>query len=148
MLAGKNISWWYWLVTAALLVLYLAGLPGALEAAAVLVAVQIVHFRLREGSFAAFPAQVRIAYFAILIVGTAPHMAALHWIQTIGVWAEVLVGYCLLARLLALLPWNRAVPLTLGVVRFVLFSQPGRGSILRALAERGAAVATPPEAVT
>lgn len=147
MLAGKSIVWWYWLVTAVLLAFYLAGLPGALEAAAVLVAVQIVHFRWREGSFMAFPVQVRIAYLAILIAGMAPHMVVLHWIQTIGVWAEVLLGYCLLARMLALLPWNRAVPLSLGVVRFVFFCPPGHGSILRALGSYGVAGATPPEAV-
>jgi len=147
MLAGKSIGWWYWLVTAAVLVFYLAGVHGALEAAAVLVAVQIVHFRWREGSFAAFPVQVRIAYLAILIAGTAPHMVVLHWIQTIGVWAEVLAGYCLLARMLALLPWNRTAPLTLGIIRFVFFSPPGRGSIVRALADRSVFAAPPQEAV-
>ena len=148
MLAGKSIGWWYWLATAVLLTAYLVGLPGTGEVAVALLAVQVAHFRWREGSFGAFPVQVRVAYLAIFIVGIAPNMLVLHWIQTIGVWAEVLVGYCLLARMLALLPWNRAVPLTLGVLRFVLFSPPGRGSVLRALADRGVAESTSPEAVT
>lgn len=148
MLAKKGIGWWYWLATAVLLAAYLAGLSGAREAVVALLVVQVVHFRWRGRSFLAFPVQVRVAYLALLIAGMAPHMVVLHWIQTIGVWAEVLAGYCLLARLLALLPWNRAVPLTLGVVHFVLFSPPGRGSILRALAGHRMAAAMPPERVT
>jgi len=148
MLAGKSINWWYWLATAAVMTGYLAGMPGARETAAALLVVQIAHFLWRARSLVAFPVQVRLAYLAIFVAGLTPDLAVLHWIQTIGVWAEVLAGYCLLARLLALLPWNRRAPLTLGTVRFVLFSPPGRGSILRAMAARGAAVAIPREAVS
>jgi len=148
MLVGKSINWWFWLATAVLLTAYLAGMPAAREVAMALLVAQIAYFRLRDGSFMAFPVQVRVAYLALLVAGMAPHMVVLHWIQTIGVWTEVLVGYCLLARLLALLPWNRKIPLTVGVVRFVFFSAPGRGNILHALAHRGATVAAPSEAVT
>lgn len=148
MVTHKGIAWWYWLATAVLLTAYLAGVPGAREVAGALLVVQVVHFRLRGRSFTAFSAQIRAAYLAIFVVGMAPHLAPLHWIQTIGVWAQVIAGYCLLARLLALVPWNREVRLTLDLVRFAIFSPPLAGSILGAVANRGTAGVVPPKAVS
>lgn len=130
MFAQRSIGWWYWLATAILMTAYLVGVPGAFEGALVLFIVQVAHFRLRDGSFITFPVQIRIGYLAIFVVGMAPNMVFLHWLQTIGVWAEVMAGYCLLARMLALLPWNRVVPLTPGLIRFALFSPPASGCIL------------------
>lgn len=133
MFAQRSTGWWYWLATAILLTAYLAGAPGAFEGAFVLLIVQVAHLRLRDGSFIAFPVQVRIGYLAIFIIGMAPNMVFLHWMQMIGVWAELMAGYCLLARMLALLPWNRVVLLTPGLIRFALVSPPASGCILHAL---------------
>ena len=133
MFAQQSIGWWYWLATSILLTAYLAGMPGAFEGVFFLLIVQVAHLRLRDGSFIAFPVQVRIGYLAIFIVGMAPNMVFLHWMQMIGVWAELLAGYCLLARMLALLPVNCVVPITPGLVRFVFVLPPAGGCILHAL---------------
>lgn len=112
--AKRSLGWWYWLATAVLMVLALPlGQPWALNAAAALTVAQAIHFTIRRGSPAAFPVQVRLAYLLLLALGAlAPALAVIHWAQLAGNWAMVLVGYCPLARAMALMPWNRAAPLS------------------------------------
>jgi hypothetical protein len=121
MFRSRTVGWWYWLATALLLGAHQAGRPGALALAIGLAAVQAVHFRLTEGSLAAFPVQIRLAYLMLLLAGLWPPLGVLHWIQLAGTTAFVLFGYCLLARILALLPWNRTEPLTPALARRTLF---------------------------
>ena len=106
MILYREVSWWYWAVTAVLLIVGLTGVFACFYLAAVLGVVQVVHFRLREGRFAAFPVQVRLAYTAILLV--ALWKPWLFWIPAMGTPAQVLFGYCALARLLSLLPLEPA----------------------------------------
>lgn len=55
-----------------------------------------------------FPAQLRIAFLAIVTLGTfVPGLRFLLAIATVGGSALLTVGYCPLARMLYLLPWNR-----------------------------------------
>ena len=60
MILYREISWWYWAVTAVLLIVGLAGWFEAFYLATGLSIVQVFHFRLRASSFAAFPVQVRV----------------------------------------------------------------------------------------
>jgi hypothetical protein len=55
------------------------------------------------------------------------------WIPTIGTWAQVLFGYCTMARCVSLLPWNRNEPFTPGLFGRTFFSAPVRGNILQGL---------------
>jgi hypothetical protein len=129
----REVSWWFWLATAVLLT---AGLMGRFEAfwlAAALSAVQVVFFRMREGRFTAFPVQVRLAYTALLVIALPPFMHWLFWIPAVGTWAQVLVGYCALARCLSLLPWNRREPLSWSLVRRTFLSRPVKGNVLQGL---------------
>jgi hypothetical protein len=48
----------------------------------------------------------------LLVAGAMPWMAWIHWVQLVGTTAMIAVGYCPLARMLSLLPLNRAEPLT------------------------------------
>jgi hypothetical protein len=132
----SDIKWWYWLATAILLAAYLvAGLRFAIFAAVALTAVQLVHFAARDGELTAFPIQVRAAYLGLLAAGLYPPLVFIHWIQLIGTWAMVLVGYCPLARMLSLLSWNRRQPLSAALVRRTFLSPPVRGSIVDAINE-------------
>ena len=128
-----DVKWWYWLATALLLAVYIAGWRPAIFAAIALGAVQLVHFTAREGDVTAFPVQVRAAYLALLVVGLFPPLGFIHWVQLAGTWLMVLVGYCPLARALSLLPWNRSQPLSIGLVRRTFLSAPVRGSIVDAM---------------
>ena len=132
----NDIKWWYWLATAILLVGAVAGVSAAILAAIALTAVQLIHFATRERALAAFPVQVRAAYLALLVAGLYPPLGFIHWVQLVGTWAMVLVGYCPLARALSLLPWNRRQPLSADLVRRTFLSPPVRGSIVDAINDR------------
>ena len=133
MIQFREICWWYWAVTSVLLLAGLAGRFEAFQLAAGLSAFQIIHFRLREGSFSAFPVQVRVAYTAMLLLALWEPMRWLFWVPAIGTPARVLFGYCTLARCMSLLPWNRREPLSWRLVRRTFFSPPVKGNILQGL---------------
>ena len=133
MLLYKETSWWYWAATDLLLIVGLTGRPDAFYLAIALSLVQIVHFRLRDGSFAAFTVQVRLVYAAILLTFLWPPLNVLYWWPAIGTLALVAFGYCFLARSLSLMPWNRREPLSWPLVRRTFLSPPVRGNILQGL---------------
>lgn len=133
MIQYREISWWYWAVTSVLLIAGLAGWETGFHLAGGLSAWQILHFGLRERSLSAFPVQVRIAYTALLLLALWEPMRWLFWVPAIGTPAQVLFGYCTMARCLSLLPWNRTEPLTWRLVRRTFFSPPVKGSILQGL---------------
>lgn len=133
MILYREISWWYWAVTAVLLIIGLTGRFEAFYLATALSAIQVVHFRLRHGSFSAFPVQVRVAYTAMLLLALWEPMNWLFWVPAIGTPAQVLFGYCTLARCLSLMPWNRHEPLSAGLLRRTFLSPPVKGNVLQGL---------------
>ena len=133
MIQYNEISWWYWAVTALLLIVGLAGRFEAFYLASALSTIQIIHFRLREGSFSAFPVQVRLAYTLLLLVALWEPLNWLFWIPAIGTVAQVLFGYCTLARCLSLLPWNRLEQFSWRLVWRTFTAAPVKGSILQGL---------------
>lgn len=130
MLPKQDITWWYWLSTIPLLTVGNLGETNGYVLVALLTVIQIVHFIYREGSICAFPVQVRIAYLGWFLLGQVPYMQWMLWIQLIGTSLNVLVNYCPMARLMALVPWNRRQALTMRLVVKVLFSPPVKDSIL------------------
>jgi hypothetical protein len=129
----NEMDWWYWLVTDCLLTGGLAGWPwGGYPVIAVTI-IQVAHYLARERHIAAFPVQVRLAYLLLLVLGMYPVLGLVHWLQFAGTTAVVAVGYCPLARILVLMPWNRRRRLTLALVWHTLVSPPVRGSVLKTL---------------
>ena len=126
----RSMEWWLWTVTAAMLTVGLIADRAGLTAAIILTALQIPLVAVLRGGITSFPAQVRIGYLALLLIGLWNPLAFVHWIQFVGTWANVLVGYCFLARCVSLLPWNRREPLTKQKVIRTIFSVPVEGSIL------------------
>lgn len=132
----RRVSWWYWLATAALISCGLTGDSTGFLLAVGLTVVQLAHFVLRERRLAAFPVQLRIAYLLLLLVAMPGPMQWLYWLPGIGTWVQVLSGYCLLARALSLLPWNRKESFSARLVMRTLLTRPVRGSIVQALHAR------------
>lgn len=133
MIDYKELSWWYWLVTACLLTAGVAGYPLAFMLAIGLTVFQLLHFAVRERSVTAFPVQVRFWYLMLLLVALPAPMQLIYWIPTIGTWAQLIFGYCTMARCVSLLPWNRSEPFSVDLLRRALFSRPVRGNILQGL---------------
>jgi hypothetical protein len=75
-----------------------------------------------------FPAQLRIAYAIWVAIGTfVPYMSWMMWVTLFGLAANLLVGWCPLARMMYLLPWNRQQKLTGTVFLKTFFSKPRPG---------------------
>jgi hypothetical protein len=133
MIDYKDLSWWYWLVTACLLTAGVAGYPAGFLLAIGLTVFQLVHFAIREKSLNAFPVQVRFWYLVLLLVALPGPLQLIFWIPTIGTWAQIIFGYCTMARCVSLFPWNRSEPFTLDLLQRTFFSRPVRGNILQGL---------------
>ncbi len=124
----KRLVWSLWFVT------WLGLLAGLLDrtfynyvvvfsAAHALLVLFLLGFNLF-----AFPAQVRIAYFLWVAVGTyVPAMEILMYITMVGLATNLFWGYCPLARMLYLLPWNREERLSINLLRRVFLSPPVAG---------------------
>lgn len=129
MIEYRDTGWWYWLVTAALLSFGVLGNPIGFILAIGLTIIQLVHYVIRERSITAFPIQVRFWYLMLLLVAWSEPLQWIYWIPTIGTWAQIIFGYCTMARCVSLFPWNRNKQLSLDLVKKTFFSCPVRGSI-------------------
>ena len=127
MIEYRDIGWWYWLVTAVLLSFGVLGNPAGFILAIGLTTIQLIHYVIRERSITAFPIQVRFWYLMLLLVAWFEPLQWLYWIPTIGTWAQILFGYCTMARCVSLFPWNRSEPLSLDRVNKTFFSRPVPG---------------------
>ena len=133
----KEVSWWFWLAAAALLSLGVSGWTSGFYAATVLAVFQLIYFAIKEGRFSAFPVQIRMAFLVVMIVPLWGPLRFLFWIPVIGIWVLVLTGYCFLARLLSLMPWNRSEPLSASLIKRTFLTPPVKGNILQGLPGEG-----------
>lgn len=117
-------TWWAWTLTATLLAIGLRGYPSAFLAGMVLTILQLIAMLVREKNLSAFPVQLRTAYLMLLAICFIPQMRWLYWLPTVGTFAMVIFGYCLLGRMLSLLPWNRRQPFTAQLLRDTFISRP------------------------
>jgi hypothetical protein len=62
-----------------------------------------------------------------------PPLTVLFWIPTIGTAAMVFFGYCLLARILSLMLWNRREASTLGLLKRTFLSASIAGNVMQGL---------------
>ena len=121
----EDIGRWYWLMMIPLLISGLSGWSWGFAAAMGFCVIQAIHFAWRDSSFTAFSVQVRVAYLILLVIGQWTPLRWILWVQLIGTSARVLVGYCLLARSLSLLPWNRFEPFSTALLRRTYLSLSG-----------------------
>jgi len=131
MLDYKQISWWYWVVSASLISAGVAGYKAGFFIAIGLTIFQLLHFIIMEKGITAFPVQVRFWYLMLLLVSLPEPMQLLYWVPTIGTWAQVIFGYCTMARCVSLFPWNRREKFSVGLLKKTFLSPPVRGSILQ-----------------
>ena len=119
-----------WLITDVLLAIGLLYAPLALWAAIVFTATHNFYFLARRPQGANFTLQVRFVYLCLLVIGQLPYCRWINWVQLAGTTALLTAGYCPLARILSLAPWNRTQPINLGLLRKAIFTPPVNGSIL------------------
>lgn len=125
------VRWSYWAAVCAGLMVGLAGRPEGYWVAAAVSSLQLLHYLWLRGSFSAFPVQVRLAYLAMMLLDLLwPPMAWHLWVMAFSTLVLVLTDWCMLSRLMALLPWNRREPLSWELARRTFFTGPVSGSIL------------------
>lgn len=139
LLMPKQPTWWVWLATATFLALGLGGYPSGYLAANTLSVAQVVWFIRKHRSLKPYPVQIRVAYSACLLVCLTPVLNWMFWIPMLGTFALVLFGYCLMARLLSLLPWNRTEALSSGLLRYTFLTPPMPGNARHGLPSSGCA---------
>jgi len=135
MIEYKDIGWWYWLVTAILLTFGVIGENLGFVLAIGLTIFQLIHYVFREYGIKEFPVQVRFWYLILLIVSLPEYMQWLFWVPCIGTWAQILFGYCAMARLVSLWPWNRKESFSLKLLKKIFLSRPIKGSVQQGFAE-------------
>ena len=133
MLDYKDYGWWYWLASTICLWLAVTVHPMAYEWALLIAAVQLIHFSFAQGGVTKFPVQIRLGYLSFLLLALPEGFEWTLWIPAVGTLARVLFGYCIMARMLMLLSFNRQINLTLKFVRDAFFARPVRGNILHGL---------------
>lgn len=133
MINFRSLRWWYWLVTVGLLTVGLAGHPVGFALAMGLTAFQALHFALRERNPRSFTVQVRLGYLIVLSIAYPEGMRVLYWMPWAGTVALLLFGYCTMARIVSLMPWNRHEPFSLSLLRRTFLTPPVQGSILQRL---------------
>ena len=121
----KSLIWGLWFVTWLGLV---AGLLDRVfyEYVVIFSAIHAILFLVLNGfDVRPFPVQVRIAYFVWVAAGTyVPYLLFLMFITLVGLAANIFLGYCPLARMMYLLPWNNTEKFSLDLVRRVFLSPP------------------------
>ena len=133
MIDYKRISWWYWLVTACLLTAGISGYPFGFTLAIGLTVFQLIHFTICEHNVTAFPVQVRFWYLMLLLVAFPEPLRIIYWVPTIGTWAQLIFGYCTMARCVSLLPWNQHESFSVDLLARTFLSRPVPGNIMQGL---------------
>jgi hypothetical protein len=103
-----ELGWWTWLIIASGLAVGIAGHTSGFLVAMGISLAQAVFIVFQYRSLSSSAAQVRVAYLLFLMICFFPGVRWLYWVPMIGTLALVVCGYCLMARFLSLLPWNRA----------------------------------------
>jgi F0F1-type ATP synthase membrane subunit c/vacuolar-type H+-ATPase subunit K len=107
-LRPNELGWWMWLIIASGLAVGIAGYPSGFQVAIGISLAKAVFIVLKDRNVGSSAAQVRVAYLLLLMICFIPGLRWLYWVPLIGTLALVLCAYCLMARFLSLLPWNRA----------------------------------------
>ena len=128
----RTMGWWIWLaMVISLTTGHFVSETGFLVAIGVGV-FQVGLYLILKKDIAAFPVQVRLGFLAMLLIAQWSPLHFLYWIQFAGGWALIIFGYCPLARMMILLPWNRGEPFSLALVKRTALRPPVKGSIIEA----------------
>ena len=124
MLEYKTKAWWYWLASTSCLWLTVLNIYPAFISALVIAIIQLLHFFVEEKMRLTMKVQIRLGYLLALLLTMPPALHWMLWIPAIGTLARVLFSYCIMARMLVLLPVNRTVAFTWSYVKKAFFTPP------------------------
>ncbi|MDH5786504.1 MAG: hypothetical protein OEZ16_12975 [Chromatiales bacterium] len=118
----RSREWWYWALTLICMIVGLAanyvdsmemiqlsalGFYGVI----IISIIQSIDYIFSKGAFA-FPSQVREVYTLFAIIALFDPTRIFYWMLLVGTVMVTFFGRCIIARVLAMMPWNRGVTLT------------------------------------
>jgi hypothetical protein len=110
-------EWWYWALTLICMIIGLAtnymegeqmtqisafGFYGVI----IISMIQTIEYILTKGVIA-FPSQVREVYTTFVIIALFDPTRIFYWLLLVGTIMVTLVGRCIIARVLVMMPWNK-----------------------------------------
>ena len=115
-------EWWYWALTLVCMIIGLAAnyMPGepmvqlsayGFYGVIIISMIQTVEYIMLKGA-TAFPSQVREVYTAFVIIALFDPTRVFYWMLLVGTIMVTLVGRCIIARVLVVMPWNKGVQLS------------------------------------
>ena len=108
----QDAAWWFWFATLVVIAIGLAGYREGYVASAIIAAVNVVAFIVRDKSLVSFAVQVRWVWLAFVLFALWPPAWMFNIALLIGMILVVLFDRCGIARFLILLPWNKNAKLT------------------------------------
>jgi len=100
------------------------GYSSGFYAAVLISVIQTVVYGLKQTSAITFPVQIRFSYTILLILWQIPSLGWLYWVPTVGTFALVRFGYCLMVRILSFLAGNRTEPMSLDLILWTFLTPP------------------------
>ena len=123
-LMPRQLTWWIWLVTLAMMGVGLAGYAVGFIAAMALTFAHTLLFWRKTRDVRAISVQIRLAYALLLALCLVPQLRWFNWLSAVGAGAMLVFGYCAMGRTLSLLPWNRTELLSLNLLRRTFLTAP------------------------
>ncbi|WP_299664915.1 hypothetical protein [uncultured Ruegeria sp.] len=128
----RSLNWWSWAAILSMLFVALSGHKIGLYAAMVVALAQAAVGFIYVRRIAHFPNQVRLAFVFWMILSMIPLFSFLQWSLSAGLILAVIFGYCPIARMLLLFPWNRIKPLSPELLAWIISHPVTETSILDA----------------
>jgi len=107
----RSLHWWFWAMTLVAMIVGLTGRQEGFHAVILVSAVQTAYFWIRQG-LTAFPTQVRTVYCALTVVALFDPTRLLYWALLVGTIMVTFFDRCIIARVLAHMPWNKGAALS------------------------------------
>ena len=135
LLEYKTAAWWYWLASTVCLWLTVTGVYPAFDITLAIAVMQLMHFLIRDRAQPTLTIQIRAGYLFVLLLTLIPGFSWFLWVPAIGTLARVLYSYCIMARMLILLPFNRRESLTMSYVKKAFLTPPRKATPLHGIAQ-------------
>ena len=133
MLEYKTAAWWYWVVSTITLNLTVLGIYQLFPVTLGIAVVQLLHFAIRDRGRPTMTVQIRTGYLLVLLLTIPEPMHWFLWVPAIGTLARVLFSYCLMARMLVLLPVNRKESLSMAFVKKAFLTPPRQATPIHSI---------------
>jgi hypothetical protein len=104
----ESLNWWFWFLNLVFIVTAIAGWTPGYYLTMIVSLLNLLNCLLKEKNLVAFPAQIRLVYFTITLVGFWPGGRFYVYIfLLVGTFMVTFWGKCSIALMLKYMPWNK-----------------------------------------